>query len=393
VTLADGAAALSQPAQEGSPLYSVLPEHLPGLLAVALVPLLAVILRWSGARGGARTSALVSGYRTLPSDERFLVWLVASTAAVHLGLIAGEWPRPIALAFLADALALLFVLRRLLLGGRWHRLARLVLFASIAAYAVSLVAGEPPDQAGLLTKLIELAALGIALGPQRDGALRRLASSAATVSSVLVVGVAAWLGAFVAAEGEGGHHGNVAPPGTILAAAEDRAATAAERRSVSRFYEAAVAALARYADPAAARADGYDVKGLAGTDFHAANHAYGSDGRIFDPARPESLVYADTPRGAVLLGAVYEMPGVGQAGPAIGGPLTVWHGHEQVCLSLAPPAFSGLVSPFGGCPALSFAFPATPEMIHLWVAPGAPTMFGDLDEEWRQEYVESFATG
>ena len=96
-------------------------------------------------------------------------------------------------------------------------------------------------------------------------------------------------------------------------------------------------------------------------------------------------------RGPVLLGAMFEMPSIGQRGPAIGGPLTMWHEHENVCLTLLPPAMSGLLSPFGMCPVGSVLLPRTTEMIHLWVVPGAPE-FGDLDDELRSEYLETVSS-
>ena len=33
---------------------------------------------------------------------------------------------------------------------------------------------------------------------------------------------------------------------------------------------------------------------------------------------------------------MYEMDEIGTAGPAIGGPLTVWHAHDHVCFALTP---------------------------------------------------------
>jgi len=105
-------------------------------------------------------------------------------------------------------------------------------------------------------------------------------------------------------------------------------------------------------------------------------------------SRPESLIYAESARGPVLLGAMYEMPSLGDPGPAIGGPLTMWHAHENVCFGLAPPAFVGLMSPFGGCPVTSLTIPITPEMIHLWLIPGAP-VFGEVEDEVRRAYLAS----
>jgi hypothetical protein len=65
----------------------------------------------------------------------------------------------------------------------------------------------------------------------------------------------------------------------------------------------------------------------------------------------------------------------------------VWHGHEQVCLGLLPTGLTGLASPFGGCPVGSIDLARTPEMIHVWTAPGAPIRWGDLDDAWRSAYV------
>ena len=374
----------------GNPLYRVLADHAPGLYAAALVPIVFALLRWRARAGDRRAASLVAGYRRLPANERFLTWLLATTAAIHVGLVVGARP-VLALLFLVDALALAAAARRLVLGRRWRRLATLVLLTSIAAYLIAVVATEPPDQVGLATKLIELAALGLVLQPRRPTRLRRLASSTGLLSLVLTTGLAAWVGAFAAAERGGGAHGAVPMPGTLVTLAEEREPTPAEQRAADRFFKRASSVLAAYRDPTAAATDGYAVGGIAGTDFHAGNAAYASDGRVFDPARPESLVYAQTGRGPVLLGAVYEMPEIGQPGPRIGGPITDWHGHENICFAFAPPALSGLVSPFGVCPFGSLAIPVTPEMIHLWVVPGAPTRFGDLDDEWRAAYLTSRA--
>lgn len=152
--------------------------------------------------------------------------------------------------------------------------------------------------------------------------------------------------------------------------------------------EATRTAIARYADPAVAARDGYAEDGIAGLDFHASNEAYEHDDRVLDPERPESLIYAMGPHGPILLGAMFQMPGLGEVGPAVGGPLTVWHGHEQVCFSLVPPGLTGIVSPLGGCPVGSLSMPRTVEMMHVWTVPGAPQPFGDLDDAWRDAYVK-----
>ena len=141
-------------------------------------------------------------------------------------------------------------------------------------------------------------------------------------------------------------------------------------------------------DPAVAAAHGYEIEGMWGRDFHASNPAFEADGHILDPQRPETLVYAVVEGEPVLLGAMFTMPDIGDAGPAAGGPLTVWHAHDHVCF--APPGIlSGLQSPFGTCPIGSLTMPATNEMIHVWTVDGAPSRFGELDDEWLEENIGS----
>jgi hypothetical protein len=368
---------------ESSSLYGVLPEHVPALAAAVAVPF---VVTW-----------LVRSYplTTAGPRNRPALWLLTTSAFVHAGLVAGHDRSMLTVLYAIDAAALALVVRRLVLGRSWRLAAAGVLVAGILAYMVSLVNGSPPDQLGLATKLVEVAALAVVVRPERDPApWRRLAGSTAIVALVVLTGLAGWTGAFLAAEaddgGAGSHHGGAMPqPSSVMRHQEDRAPTAAEQAAAADFYDTAAATLASYADPDAAGAAGYRVDGMRGDDFHAAHPGYQGDGRIFDPERPENLIYAVTDRGPVLLGAMFEMPEIGQRGPAIGGPLTVWHEHENVCLTLVPPGLSGLQSPFGLCPIGSILLPRTPEMLHLWVVPGAPR-FGDIDDDERAEYLARF---
>ncbi|MGH8923471.1 MAG: hypothetical protein ACRDWA_02320 [Acidimicrobiia bacterium] len=84
---------------------------------------------------------------------------------------------------------------------------------------------------------------------------------------------------------------------------------------------------------------------------------------------------------------MYETEGLRSAAP--GGDGLIWHKHEQVCFSLFPPGLAGLVDPHGLCPVGSLALPTTNSMMHVWVVPGAPQRFGDLDEEWKRAYLSS----
>ena len=189
-----------------------------------------------------------------------------------------------------------------MLGRSWRLAAGAVLIASVVAYWVSLVAGHPPDQLGLVTKLVELAALAVVLRPERrSAAWRSLAGSTVTVSLVVLTGIVAWAGAFMASEahGDDAHagdaHGGAMPfPSVVMRHQEAREPTADEQKAAAVFHARAVAALAPYADPAVAAADGYRVSGIRGEDFHASNPSYQADDLIFDPERPENLIYAAT---------------------------------------------------------------------------------------------------
>jgi hypothetical protein len=373
----------------GSPLYQINAEHVAALVALGILVVGFLLRR-----------------RPLPvlaPIDRLLVALLAGSAAVHVGLAIGhdDHGAAIRVAFVADAVLLALVARRVLRGSAAGRLAVIVLVGSIGAYWVSALGGEPPDQLGLATKLGEILALAIVVrpAPGRRWA-RSLAGSVAIALLVLGTAASSWFGAFRASahthESVAGHHvhaGGIAPPGTRLPAVPPRDPTPVERAAAAQLVLAARSALARYADPKVAAADGYRVDGLAGMDFHAANPAYEKDGRVLDPARPETLVYAVAPDGRpVLMGAMFLMPDIRQPGPTIGGPLTVWHAHEHVCISLTPPALTGLLSPLGMCPVGSIDVPLTAEMIHIWIVPGAPEPFGDLDEGWKRAYLQAAAT-
>lgn len=373
----------------GNPLYDILSGHEIALVAVLVLPLLAWWLHVRASDGSARAIRLLAGYRTLTPVDHLAVWSMAASAAVHLALAPGHGGGIMAILFVTQAALLGLIMWRALTGRRWRAPGAAILGGSVVAYAVAVVGGDIPDQVGLATKLVELVGLAAILRASTEGhRVRRTASWGVVTVLVLATSVSGWFGAIAAAGGTADHW---PAPGSVMRMADAREASPDEVRVATNLHERLVAATARYADPAIAAADGYEVDGMYGTDFHAVNQAYEEDGRIMDPERPENLIYAMTTRGPVLLGAMFTVP-VGVSGPALGGPLTVWHAHEHVCIGLLPPGLSGLLSPLGGCPAGSIDVPVTNEMIHAWVAPGAPQEWGDLDETWRDAYLARQAT-
>jgi hypothetical protein len=383
---ADGVPARGLGDYVGSPMYEIIPEHGPAVIAVLLLAIAAWFVRTAAHRGHRWATPFVADYRSLPLVRRFAAWLLLIAGTVHLGLVFGHELSWYSVGYAVVGVAELEVARRLVRRRRWRKYGAIALAGSLVGYAIASMAGEAPDQLGLATKLIELAALAVVLAPQGDRRWRRLGASTATVTFALLVAVGAWVGAF--GEGEGGHHlGEVPPPGVLVPDGEDRPATAHEQREAQDLYQATLATAQRYEDPEAARVDGYHVDGMYGLDFHAENAEYKTDGRVLDPARPENLIYAVSDRGPVLIGVMYEIEEIGEPGPAVGGPLTVWHAHDHVCFSLIPPALSGLTSPFGTCPVGSITMPITNEMIHVWTLPGVPERYGDLEDAWLEEYL------
>jgi hypothetical protein len=377
----------------GNPLYTIGAEHIAGLIGLAALP----IVWWLFLRKGVPALAPI---------EWLLVGLLGASAAIHGGIaIVDDHGFALSVLFAIDAVLLALVARRVLRGSSAGRLGVAVLVGSIVAYWGSALSGEAPDQVGLATKLCEILALVIVLRPATPPSspwrvAGSLARGLAVVVLVVGTGATSWIGAFRASAAEPGalsghqiHGGPVAPPGMVMPSVPARDATPAERVAANDLIVAARNALARYADVSVAAADGYNVNGIVGIDFHASNPANEHDGRILDPAHPETLVYAVAPNGKpVLMGAMFLMPKIGEPGPAIGGPLTVWHAHQHVCISLTPPGLAGLLSPLGTCPIGTIDLALTSEMIHIWIVPGAPEPFGDLDDAWKRAYLQAVAS-
>lgn len=119
---------------------------------------------------------------------------------------------------------------------------------------------------------------------------------------------------------------------------------------------------------------GYEVAIDTGGVVHMTNMPWIVDDGELDPTRPESLVFYRKPQGGdILLGAMFIMP-PGKPGPAVGGSLTHWHAHNDLC-----GATKGVVQikADGTCPTGSTKMPMTPEMLHVWVVDYPDGPFGD----------------
>jgi hypothetical protein len=139
----------------------------------------------------------------------------------------------------------------------------------------------------------------------------------------------------------------------------------------------------KYQSLAAAKAAGYRPVTPSGQSVvHYINPAYyratALGGPVLNTADPQSLVYANTPQGAVLVAAMYiTTPKDGTPQP--GGCLTQWHVHTNLCVSRGK-GVVGETDPT--CPAGSVNR-VTPAMLHVWFVPipGGPTAVDASDAQ------------
>lgn len=390
------------------------PMHVPALIAGLLAPFIVLVvrrMRYPSVPG----ESTVDIKRPAPTVLRqWAAWLLGVSGAVHLALPIGHFDGPLlTVGFLGSGAAFVWLGLRAWEGRSWRLWSALLLVATLLAYLiVSGTGGEEPDQVGVATALIELVALGLCLVPareaQRPKRFKRFAGSFGTVAVTLLVGTAVWIGSFAAhaatdhdvsvedavdgttvghaADHEHAHdHAARAQAGVVMRPQSSAHPTVEQVAGAQRLADATKAAMVKYARLADALAAGYALPpGGQGPDVHLENKANRADGRVLDPERPETLVYAISGQRATLLGVVYVMERAGVPAPEPGGPITRWHAHN-ICLTFLPVGF-GIVSPFGSCPALSLSM-TTPEMMHVWVVddPDGPFAEG-LDKAWVLAY-------
>jgi hypothetical protein len=336
-------------------MWSIATGHAAGLIGgLIALPLALLLLRFHPWRLRA------------PGTVRAAAVLMAVSGAIHLALVPHHLDQPLtADLFLLDGVALIGLAAAF--TWRWWRIVSAALLAAaVFGYVIYMVAGlEGPDQVGLATKLLEVTALGLLLVPVpgetgrlRLG-LRRTALLGAVPMLTLLTGVSAW-GVSLARPDPTHVH-----PGAVLQATT-RVASPGQQEAADRLYAETKAAIAPYQDWHEAWASGYRPEGsTTAPSTHWMNQAYVKAGPVMDPQRPQGLVYANTKGGPVLLGAMFQMPSIGQFGPDPGGPLTAWHQHENICFTPFGFAFS-LMTPYATCP-LGAINVSAPPMLHVWV--------------------------
>lgn len=121
----------------------------------------------------------------------------------------------------------------------------------------------------------------------------------------------------------------------------------------------------RFADPLVAKAEGY-IPGLAADKSdHWLNPWVANDGKALNTTKPEALIYTQTPHGPVLTGVTYIMSVAGEFGPELGGCLTRWHVHANLCFSPTTQALVGELRSDGTCPPGGVRY-VPPPALHVW---------------------------
>jgi hypothetical protein len=147
--------------------------------------------------------------------------------------------------------------------------------------------------------------------------------------------------------------------------------------------------LPQWADPAVAEAHGYHSIGDTPTgDEHYLNWDSINDEYTLDPDHPESLVYrverdADGKKTKTLETAMYMLPTGTPLDevPDIGGPLTQWHIHNNLCFTTDPvaPQVADLTDADGSCPPGQQRFDPLVPMMHVWIIPNECGPFASLE--------------
>jgi hypothetical protein len=156
------------------------------------------------------------------------------------------------------------------------------------------------------------------------------------------------------------------------------AAAAEERHRAEALWRDSIANAQRWRDPQAATAAGFRFKDdRRAADrpvrlLHVPNPAWRADGRVLDPARPETLIYWHGPDDRLVLVGVMYTAARGQPGPTVGGPITRWHDHES-CRD--PDSRAKLGRPVDGTCPDGQVLRRSGEMMHVWFTDDLATAF------------------
>lgn len=158
--------------------------------------------------------------------------------------------------------------------------------------------------------------------------------------------------------------------------------TTAQQKRAENLLRLTLEKLPQFADPAVAEAAGYHSIGDGFTGHeHFMKWDSINDTTFFDPDYPESLVYRSRKGQRTLEAAMFLLPdtyGLDTV-PDIGGPLTQFHVHDDLCFTRDPvaPQVAGLTGAGGSCGS-GQRFTPSP-MVHVWIKPNVCGPFSALE--------------
>ncbi len=162
-------------------------------------------------------------------------------------------------------------------------------------------------------------------------------------------------------------YGNTNPP------------NAAQVQAAANLIKQTDASLVRFENVNNAIAAGYTERLATNGEEHLLCQNCSNAYEGLNPQDPSSLVYATNVTGhaPILLGAMYLMGDVGVNGPQVGGGLTRWHSHLEVCQGgkIIIAGF-GVALP-GTCDPSTWKDKYTTQMLHVWVVPYPGGVFSD----------------
>jgi hypothetical protein len=172
------------------------------------------------------------------------------------------------------------------------------------------------------------------------------------------------------------------------------AVTGAQLRAAEQLIVETRAAAEKYRDLRVAIQAGYQPMEPPNAEIvHYVNQAYLTTTDVLKPEHVQSLIYYNSTHGPVLIGAMYIMPTLGMPGPQVGGALTSWHHHDDLCfdktthmvVAFVGDSFFGETDKSRACPRGSSKL-ITPEMLHVWLVDNPN---GPFDSDMAPEFLRT----
>jgi hypothetical protein len=340
------------------------------------------IAAFASLAAGAIHAAAIGAHSELPDVQKVFM----ASAAFQLGWGALALTRP------HRALIALGVLGNLALLAGWF-----IVMNGGVAFVEGMDTDMSPSKAdSMAAALAAVAAVSgavaitlPALGARLDGAAVLMAGAACVGLGISGMAAAAVADDHDHGGGAGDGHAAVEArpydPALPIDLGGVPGVTPAQQAAAENLVSATLLALPHWADYRTAEAEGFRSigDGASGVE-HFVNWNFAADDNILDPYHPESLMYSTLGGERRLVAAMYmAKPGTTLDNvPELGGALTQWHIHNDLCFLADSGAdgfqVGGLTDVNGNCAPGLIKLPAT-AMIHVWITPHKCGPFAALE--------------